>query len=62
MMNNRELFYRLFKLDADGNGVHVSTKVTGRKRTLTITTLYPDPDVLTEVCKLCEEWINPYDC
>lgn len=61
MMNNRELFYRLFKLDADGNGVHVSTKATGRKRTLTITTLYPDPDVLTEVCKLCEEWINPYE-
>lgn len=61
MMNNRELFYRLFKLDADSNGVHVSTKVTGRKRTLNITTLYPDPDVLTEVCKLCEEWINPYE-
>lgn len=61
MMNNRELFYRLFKLDADSNGVHVSTKVTGRKRMLTITTLYPDPDVLNEVCKLCEEWINPYE-
>ena len=61
MMNNRELFYRLFKLDADSNGVHVSTKATGRKRALTITTLYPDPAVLTQVCKLCEEWINPYE-
>ena len=60
-MTDRELYFRLFQLDADSNGVHVSTKVTGRKRTLTTTTLYPDPDVLNEVCKLCEEWINPYE-
>lgn len=57
MMNNRELFYRLFKLDADGNGIHVKVDKTGRKRTLTISTLYPDPDVLPEVLKECSKWI-----
>lgn len=61
MMNDRELFYRLFQLDADGNGIHVTTDKRDRIRSITITTLYPDPDVLTKVCKLCEEWINPYE-
>lgn len=60
-MTDRELYFRLFQLDADGNGIHVSTNRYDRRRTITITTLYPDPDVLNEVCKLCEEWINPYE-
>lgn len=60
-MTDRELYFRLFQLDADSNGIHVKTDRYDRRRTITITTLYPDPDVLTKVCKLCEEWINPYE-
>ena len=60
-MTDRELYFRLFQLDADGNGIHVKTDRTGRKRTLTISTLYQYPETLTEVWKLCEEWINPYE-
>lgn len=60
-MTDRELYFRLFQLDADGNGIYVKTDRTGRKRTLTISTLFPVPETLTEVWKLCEEWINPYE-
>lgn len=60
-MTSKELFYQLFQLDTDSNGIHVEINKIGPKRTLTITTLWPDPDVLTKVCKLCEEWINPYE-
>ncbi|MGM9909683.1 MAG: hypothetical protein ACI31O_07615 [Limosilactobacillus vaginalis] len=56
-MTDRELYFRLFQLDADGNGIHVKTDRTGRKRTLTISTLYPDPEVLPEVLKECNEWV-----
>lgn len=60
-MTDRELYFRLFQLDADGNGIHVKTNRYDRRRTITITTLYPDPETLTEVWKLCEEWMNPYE-
>lgn len=57
IMSDRELFYQLFKLDADSNGIHVSTDKVGRKRTITVSTLYPDPDVLKTVWKECGRWL-----
>lgn len=59
-MSDRDLFYKLFKLDADGNGIHVSTEKTNNKRTITVTTLYPDPDVLLLVWEECGKWLMDY--
>ena len=30
-MNDRKLYFRLFQLDVDGNGIHVKADKTGRK-------------------------------